>query len=199
MEPHVGQPSNEKMELSETAAARPSSLSNRFRKLAGQLTDRSFRHAYVASHTKQFLARQIRAFRGDLSQSEFGRVIGQPQSVISQRLENPNYGKWTLQTLFDIAQKLDKAVVVRFVDFPAFLEITNDFSENAINPPSFDSAGLDNQSDKYGDSSATLAALVESLNNPKQETISASAAEVPLVNDAANTELAPHAAMAYAA
>ena len=57
--------------------------------------------------------------RGDRSQRAFGELIGKPQSVVS-RLENEEYGKLTLQTLLDIAEKLDIALEVRFVDYPAF-------------------------------------------------------------------------------
>jgi len=70
----------------------------------------------------QFLARQMRAFRGDNSTSDFGKILDKPQSVVS-RLEDPNYGKWTLQSLFDVAAKLNVAVTVRFVDFPNFPDI----------------------------------------------------------------------------
>src|SRR5262249_51490736 len=59
------------------------------------------------------------------------------------RLEDPNYGKWTLQTLFSVARKLNVAVVVRFVDFPTFLTITEDMSENASDLKEFNQNDLD--------------------------------------------------------
>jgi hypothetical protein len=76
--------------------------------------------------------------------------------MVSQRLENPNYGQWTLQTLFDIAQKLDKAVVVRFVDFPTFLKITGDFSDIAMNPMSYDQQAIDNLAARDTDASSSV-------------------------------------------
>src|SRR2546429_9880473 len=94
--------------------------SPRLRSLIKKFRDRAYRDSYVASHTRRFLARQMRKFRGEKSQSEFGELIDKRQTVVS-RLEDPKYGKWTLQTLFDIAAKLNVAVIVRFVDIPTFL------------------------------------------------------------------------------
>jgi hypothetical protein len=73
------------------------------------------------------------------------------------RLEDPNYGKWTLQTLFDVAAKLDIAVVVRFTDFPTFLRTTDDRSPSAIFPSSYDQTAVDDlgkESTTDGDGSA---------------------------------------------
>jgi hypothetical protein len=49
-----------------------------------------------------------------MSQQEFGKLLGKPLSVIS-RLEDPDYGKVTIQTLVDIAAKLDVVLSVQFV------------------------------------------------------------------------------------
>jgi transcriptional regulator with XRE-family HTH domain len=64
--------------------------------------------------TNTQIADEIRALRGNLSQKEFGMIIGKPQSVIS-RLENAGYGKVNLQTLLDIAEKCRKNLVIKFV------------------------------------------------------------------------------------
>ena len=53
------------------------------------------------------------------------------------RLERESYGKVNLQTLIDIATKLDIALIVRFVSFPTFLEWTNDYSGKALAPRSY--------------------------------------------------------------
>jgi hypothetical protein len=81
----------------------------------------------------------MRKFRGDKSQSEFGDLIDKRQTVVS-RLEDPKYGKWTLQTLFDVAEKLNVAVLVRFVDIPTFLKLSEDMSEDASQPQPYDEA-----------------------------------------------------------
>jgi len=79
----------------------------------------------------------MRKFRGEKSQAQFGEMIDKRQTVVS-RLEDANYGKWTLQTLFEVASKLDVAVIVRFVDFPTFLQLTSDMSDEASRPPAYD-------------------------------------------------------------
>ena len=107
---------------------------------ASDLDDPSFRAAYMAHSLRHFLADQIRALRGGMSQKDFGRLIGKPQSVVS-RLENEDHGRVSLQTLIDIAEKLDIALVVRFTDYPAFLQTTADFSETAVAPRSMRRAG----------------------------------------------------------
>src|SRR5262249_18551523 len=73
--------------------------SHRLRSLIEKFRDKAYRDSYIAAHTRRFLARQMRKFRGEKSQVAFGDVIGKRQTVVS-RLEDPNYGKWTLQTLF---------------------------------------------------------------------------------------------------
>jgi transcriptional regulator with XRE-family HTH domain len=121
---------------------RPQSASSRFFKLAQQFRDKEFRDTYVAAHTRRFLARQMRKFRGDLSQTEFAEQLGKQQTIVS-RLENPNYSGWTLSTLLEIANKLNVGVIVRFVDFPSFLKFTDDFSESAVHPASYEQEVVD--------------------------------------------------------
>lgn len=116
---------------------------SRFARLIAKFRGKAYRDSYVRSHTKQFLARQMRAFRGDKSQKEFAKMIGVSQSVVSGRLENPNYGKSNLQTLFNVAEKLNVAVFVRFVDYPTFLGLTKDMSDTAIRPLEYDKHEMD--------------------------------------------------------
>ncbi len=116
--------------------------SHRAANLVEKFRNRKYRHSYVVAHTRRFLARQMRKFRGDLSQTEFGDLLGKQQTVVS-RLEDPAYGKWTLQTLFEIAEKLDVAVVVRFVDFKDFLTFTSEMDEEHTKPASYASAAME--------------------------------------------------------
>ena len=108
----------------------------RTERLAEQFKKEKFRKHYFARQLKVFLAAQIRALRGDRTQTEFGRLIGKPQSVVA-RLERESYGKVTLQTLIDIATKLDIALIVRFVNFSTFLEWTKDYSQEALAPQAY--------------------------------------------------------------
>ncbi len=110
---------------------------SRSKQLLKALENRKFRHSYMARQLKAFLAQQIRSLRGEMRQSEFGEKIGKPQSVIS-RLEKQMDKQVSVQTLIDIASSLDIAVVIRFVDFPTFLQQTGDFSESALSPAPYD-------------------------------------------------------------
>jgi hypothetical protein len=91
----------------------------------------------VAAHTRRFLGKQMRAFRGERSQVEFAEYLGEPQSSIST-LEKAGPG--TLTKALKIAKKLRVAVLFRFVDFDAFKALTEDQSDNALAPPPFDEA-----------------------------------------------------------
>lgn len=116
--------------------------SHRAVRLAQKFHSKEYRDTYVESHTRRFLAHQMREFRGDNSQTEFGHSIGKSQTIVS-RLEDPTYSGWTLRTLFDTAQKLNVAVVVRFVNFQTFLHFTDDMSEAALRPAPYEEATVD--------------------------------------------------------
>jgi Helix-turn-helix len=106
---------------------------SRTERLGEQFKKEKFRKSYFARQLKVFLAAQIRTLRGDRTQTEFGELIGKPQSVVA-RLERESYGKVNLQTLIDIATKLDIALIIRFVNFSTFLEWTKDYSQEALAP-----------------------------------------------------------------
>lgn len=129
------------MPLSQTRTRRSSSTWRR--KLADRLSNRDYRHAYVAEHVRTWIAQQIRALREERgwSQGELGQRSGKPQSVIS-RLEDPDYGKLTIQTLLDISEAFDVALEVRFVDFPTFVQRSRDLSTEAMRVSSFAATSL---------------------------------------------------------
>src|SRR6516165_9926516 len=106
-------------------------VSRRLLSLAAKFHDEEYRNAYLASHTRGVLARQMRNFRGNLSQSEFAEAIGKQKTVIA-RLENSAYAGWSLRTMLEIAQKQRVALLCRFVDFPTFLDFTDDISDDAL-------------------------------------------------------------------
>jgi hypothetical protein len=116
--------------------------SHRVRTLSEKFHDKRYRDGYVAAHTRGVLARQMRNFRGERSQAEYGAIIGKRQTVVS-RLESPAYGSWTLRTMLQIARKENVAVLVRFVDFPTFLSFTDDMSDEALFPQAYDEAEVD--------------------------------------------------------
>lgn len=120
----------------------PYGRSRRNKRLAEKFASKRFRDSYVDANVRRFLAMQMRALRGDLSQEEFGKQLGIPQSVVS-RYEDPTYGKFGLQTLLEIAAKTNRALVARFVDFPTFLHFTEDLSSRAVCPAGYDQNAVD--------------------------------------------------------
>jgi transcriptional regulator with XRE-family HTH domain len=116
-------------------------------RLAKALSNKRFRHSFMARQLKLFLAEQIRALRGDLTQAQFGVRIGKPQSVVS-RLEKQADRQISIQTLIDIAERLDIAVIVRFVDFPTFLRYTEDYSDAALSPASYRQEAINQQANE---------------------------------------------------
>ncbi|MBH0180506.1 MAG: hypothetical protein HP490_02190 [Nitrospira sp.] len=116
--------------------------SHRITSLAKKLRNKKYRDSYLSSHVRTFLANQMASLQGEMSQQEFGALLGKPQPIVS-RLQNPEYGKYSLQTLLEIASKLDIALIARFVDYPTFLKFTNDFSDEALRPDKFNPDQLD--------------------------------------------------------
>ncbi len=114
---------------------------SRLKPIISQLPNKEFRQSYISSHTKRFLAAQIKNLRGERTQKEFAKILGTTQSVVS-RYEDPDYGQVTLQTLLDAASKLDIALVVRFASFSDFFRITSDYSSNMQRPESFNTKNL---------------------------------------------------------
>jgi transcriptional regulator with XRE-family HTH domain len=108
-------------------------------KLFDKLRKRAYRRSYVGEHVRRGIAYQIRTLREqrDWSQAKLAKAIGKPQSVVS-RLEDPSYGKVTVQTLLEVADVYDVALQVRFVPFSSFLRATRDLSTASMKVPSFE-------------------------------------------------------------
>jgi transcriptional regulator with XRE-family HTH domain len=107
-------------------------------RLVGKLKNREYRDAFVAEGVKAWVARQIRTLREQrkLSQGDLGALCDKLQSAIS-RLEDPDYGQMSLQTLLELASAFDVALVVKFVDYPTFLRETKDMSTINMHVDSF--------------------------------------------------------------
>lgn len=121
-------------------------------KLLDKLRNKEFRNAYVSAQVRTGVAHQIRALRNERnwSQEELGKRSGKPQSVIS-RLEDPDYGKLSVQTLLDLASAFDVALMVGFVAFSEMLEKIQDVSPERLAVPNFSNDVSERTTTKYRD------------------------------------------------
>lgn len=110
-----------------------------------QLKDPAFRHAYMADQVRLFIALQVRALREQdgrgWSQRELGKKMGKAQSSIA-RLEDPDYGRLTLQTLLELAEAFELPLLVQITDWKDWLQRMADQSKEALQKRPFDATEL---------------------------------------------------------
>lgn len=103
------------------------------------LEDKEYREAFNLD-VDTGLAFQIRALREKKgwTQAELGeKAGGKAQETISQ-WENPNYGRYTLGSVKDLAIAFDVGLAVRFVPFSDLVNWNANLTPESIAPPSFD-------------------------------------------------------------
>jgi transcriptional regulator with XRE-family HTH domain len=122
-----------------------------------ELEDRDFRNDFVADHLRARVALLIRALREERgwSQAELGRRLGKPQSVVS-RLEDPDYGKVTLQTLFELAAAFDLPLYIDLPNWEEWFHLMEDMSRANFRRKGFDVAYLIEASKASRQESSTL-------------------------------------------
>jgi transcriptional regulator with XRE-family HTH domain len=99
-----------------------------------------YRNAYVKAHLSQGLAFQIRALRRSrgLTQGQLAKGLELGGQSAVARLEDPSYGRMSLQTLLKVGEFFDVALVTKFVPYSRFLREVEDVSEEALTVESFE-------------------------------------------------------------
>jgi transcriptional regulator with XRE-family HTH domain len=111
---------------------------NKREQMLENLRDPEFRQQLIDEHINVGIAFQIRALRErqNLTQANLAALLGVKQPLVSS-WENPNYGKYSLATLKELAKAFDIGLLVRFVPFSSLVDWTVDLTSDAIAPPSF--------------------------------------------------------------
>jgi transcriptional regulator with XRE-family HTH domain len=117
---------------------------SRKEKLLEELKDAEYRRGLVEGHAKDTIAFQLRVLRKaqGWEQRDVAERLGNPnlQPMIS-RYENPDYGRYSISTLLELASVFDVALIVRFAPFSELIEW--DWTSNAATlcPASFGNDG----------------------------------------------------------
>ena len=116
----------------------PPMISDRRREVFESLSDEDYRNAFIDEHVGTGLAFQIRLLREDKgwTQEELAQHASKAQETISQ-WENPDYGRYSLNTLKQLAKAFDVGLLVRFVAFSELVEWTVDVPPTRLRPPSY--------------------------------------------------------------
>ncbi|MBN1176653.1 MAG: helix-turn-helix transcriptional regulator [Dehalococcoidales bacterium] len=126
------------------------------------LQDPEFRNQFIDEHIDVGIAFQIRSLRNrqQLKQSDLAQQMDVKQPLISA-WENPNYGKYTLGTLKELAKAFDVGLLVRFVPFSKLVDWTVNLTNDAIAPPNF------REEQYYAHLSSQLSTIMDSITEAK--------------------------------
>jgi transcriptional regulator with XRE-family HTH domain len=128
------------------------------------LQNPQFRSQFVNEYMNVGIAFQIHGLRErqGLKQKQLAERLGdkKKQPLVSA-WENPNYGKYTLKTLKDLANAFDVGLLVRFVPFSKLIDWTINLTHDVIAPPSF------SEEQSYSMLSSQLSAIIDDIDKNK--------------------------------
>ena len=106
-----------------------------YSKLIEELKNQEYRRAFVFERIDTGIPFQIHALREkrEWSQEELAERVGMAQESIS-RLEDPNYGKFTLTTLKRLAVAFDIGLIVEFVSFGELVDRELNLRPDSVSP-----------------------------------------------------------------
>lgn len=109
--------------------------------LVNELNDPVYRKAFIEAHARDTVAFQLRRMReakGWTQEKLAVEAFGDPklQSMVS-RLENPDYGKYSVSTLLNLANVFDVGLVVRFAPFSEVVDWDLNKTGPTLEPPPF--------------------------------------------------------------
>jgi transcriptional regulator with XRE-family HTH domain len=111
------------------------------REFVEQIGEKELRDAYMADQVRARIALMIRTLREQKgrgwSQAELGRRVGKPQNVIS-RLEDPDYGRLTVETLLEVAAAFDLPLLIDMPEWDDWLLRTADLSPQSLERHGFE-------------------------------------------------------------
>ncbi len=139
-----------------------------------ELEDDDFRKDFVADHLRTRIALLIRALREQRgwSQAELGRRLGKPQSVVS-RLEDPDYGKVTLQTLLEVAAAFGLPLYIDLPNWDEWFRLMEDMSRRNMKREEFNVEHLAEAAEHQGAFIPLPSAEATNIAPPPEQPLSA--------------------------
>jgi transcriptional regulator with XRE-family HTH domain len=151
-------------------------LANKREQTWKSLNDSEYRHQFVEEEINVGIAFQIRSLRNrqKITQVNLAKKLGVDQPLVSS-WENPNYGKYSLSTLKEMAKAFDVGLLVRFVPYSKLIDWTIEITKDVIAPPSFKEEQLDRTWESIinniiVDANNTFASPTITTAPPKQDT-----------------------------
>ena len=112
-------------------------ISVKAQQIAASLDDKEYAHVFVSSEINTLLPFQLREMRRERrwSQTKVAELTGQNQKTISD-FENPNYARYSLNSLRRLAEAFDVALIVRFAPFSELVDWAAALSPAKLRVPS---------------------------------------------------------------